>query len=101
MDSAELRQLKTQILDRMMELQSLLGRDGDNNSVEDQKNNLSGAEVDQQIIQQLKQELVALEKSLERLATDDAGICDSCGCEIPYARLQAVPVTVLCVNCAD
>lgn len=101
MDSGELRQLKKQILDRMMELQALLNGDAASHPAEKQKDNPSATEVDQQIIQQLKRELVALDKSLERLNTDDAGICERCGCEIPFARLQAVPVTALCVNCAD
>lgn len=101
MDSGELRQLKKQILDRIMELQALLSSDDSSHPVEQKQENLSEAEVNQKITQQLKQELAALDKSLERLNADDAGICDRCGCEIPYARLQAVPVTALCVNCAD
>jgi len=65
------------------------------------KNNLSAVEVDQQITLQFKRELAALDKSLERLNSDEAGICDFCGSEISHARLRAVPVATLCVNCAD
>ena len=99
MTNGELEQLKTHISDRIKELQTALA--ADENPIEKQPDNLSGAEVDQQIIRQLKQEQAALNKSLERLDSEDAGICDECGSDIPYARLYAVPVTKLCITCAD
>lgn len=48
----------------------------------------------------------ALLADLRRRATAQAGIqpplereCDSCGCDIPAARLKLRPTTRLCVDC--
>jgi DnaK suppressor protein len=41
----------------------------------------------------------AADHALHRLAAGTYGLCDSCGCRIPLARLRAVPETPLCVSC--
>ena len=38
-------------------------------------------------------------KALHRLEAGTFGICQSCGCEIPRARLVAIPFTPYCVSC--
>jgi DnaK suppressor protein len=47
------------------------------------------------------QTLAEVESSLRRMASGEYGICTSCEIEIPVARLEALPWTRLCVNCAD
>ncbi len=37
--------------------------------------------------------------ALERLHEPDFGMCEACGAEIPYARLQARPTERLCARC--
>lgn len=46
-------------------------------------------------------ELARLRDNLKWLESDDAGYCQQCDCEIPIARLQAMPTTRLCINCAE
>lgn len=41
-----------------------------------------------------------IEEALERIAAGSYGICDVCGSAIPVARLEALPRTKLCVDCA-
>ncbi len=39
--------------------------------------------------------------ALQRLDQGDYGICESCGVAIPIARLEVLPYTTLCVECAQ
>ena len=40
-----------------------------------------------------------IKKALTRIDNDSFGICESCGEEISLNRLQARPVTTLCIQC--
>jgi DnaK suppressor protein len=44
--------------------------------------------------------LAQVEEALGRLRAGAYGICEGCGKPIPVARLDAVPYTKLCVDCA-
>lgn len=44
-------------------------------------------------------ELRAVEAAEVRLHTPDYGVCDDCGAEIPYARLDVQPTATRCVAC--
>jgi RNA polymerase-binding protein DksA len=41
------------------------------------------------------------ENALERLEEGEYGICESCGIAIPVTRLEVLPYTTLCVECAQ
>lgn len=45
--------------------------------------------------------LVEVDRALGRLARDPAsfGVCRSCGTEISFERLEALPATDLCIEC--
>ncbi len=43
--------------------------------------------------------LVKIDEALERIETGEFGICESCGSEIGHRRLEARPVTTLCIDC--
>lgn len=43
-------------------------------------------------------ELREAEAALERIATGGYGLCEDCGIDIPYARLQAYPAARRCVE---
>ncbi len=47
------------------------------------------------------EELLQIDRALQRLKNGDYGICDSCGNEINQERLKAVPYAVQCINCAN
>ena len=41
-----------------------------------------------------------IEAAIERIDDGSYGLCETCGVEIPNARLEAIPYTALCVHCA-
>jgi len=41
------------------------------------------------------------ENALNRLDKGEYGICESCGTAIPVARLEVLPYTTVCVECAQ
>lgn len=63
----------------------------------------AAAETDQNFALRLKEReqrlLKKIEEALERIAIGTFGICESCGEEIGLKRLQARPVTTLCIEC--
>jgi DnaK suppressor protein len=48
----------------------------------------------------LETTLARTERALAKLGEQTYGICDGCGAEIPPARLEALPDSVLCLACA-
>jgi len=40
-------------------------------------------------------------EALERIETDDFGVCDECGADIGSKRLEVYPTTTLCINCKE
>lgn len=44
-------------------------------------------------------ELRAIERALARIRAGDYGLCATCGAELPFARLDAVPEAERCVEC--
>src|SRR3989337_399529 len=61
------------------------------------------AETDQNFMLRLKEReqklLKKIDETLERIENGTFGICESCGKEIGFKRLQARPVTTLCIAC--
>ncbi|MDH4118729.1 MAG: TraR/DksA family transcriptional regulator [Acidimicrobiia bacterium] len=47
----------------------------------------------------LKAQLDAVDAALARIEEGNYGVCASCGTEIPAARLEARPASILCVDC--
>jgi DnaK suppressor protein len=45
--------------------------------------------------------LAKIEKALERIDDGSFGICESCGEAINVKRLEARPVTTLCIRCKE
>jgi DnaK suppressor protein len=41
-----------------------------------------------------------VERALAKLAEGSYGVCDACGKPIPARRLEAIPESVVCVDCA-
>ena len=46
-------------------------------------------------------ELQQIKTALHRIENDEYGICQVCGEQIPYERLEAVPFTPYCKNCVE
>jgi DnaK suppressor protein len=48
----------------------------------------------------LETALARTDRALEKLDQGTYGVCDNCGGPIPERRLEAMPDTVLCLDCA-
>jgi DnaK suppressor protein len=63
----------------------------------------ASAETDRNFLLRLKgreQRLIKkIEETIERIDGGNYGICDACGEEIGIARLEARPVTTMCIDC--
>jgi len=53
------------------------------------------------LIQSLEAKLHAVDHAIAMAAKGMYGICEVCGVEIPVERLEIMPETTLCVNCAS
>lgn len=93
-------------------IEALLGLIADHHSLSDKKRNQSGdvsanldltinSSIDESILAEHKLELAKLEKNISWLKSNDAGLCDLCGSDIPLDRLKAVLTTRKCVACAS
>lgn len=64
---------------------------------------LASAEIDRSFLLRLRDRerklLKKIEKALEKIENGTYGICEICGAEIPIERLEARPVTDLCIEC--
>lgn len=49
---------------------------------------------------EVAEELRQIERALLRIESGEYAYCTSCGDDIPQARLEALPTTSLCVECA-
>ena len=48
-----------------------------------------------------KQIVQQIDNALLRIKSGDFGICQSCGEDIPQARLEVLPYAAYCVSCAE
>ena len=56
-------------------------------------------EISSQLAEVESRELGNIENALERMREGNYGLCETCDCAIPMARLQALPYATLCINC--
>ena len=65
----------------------------------------ASAEYNQSFIFRLRDRekyyLSKVDKALKKIEDGDFGICDGCGEEITLKRLEARPVTTLCIRCKE
>ncbi len=101
---ALLEQHKAQIEDRLHEVQEGQSRSehareliATRGSVERQHS--SDLEVDMAMSDMGAVELARINAALERMELGTYGICEECGCHIPYERLKLEPPTQHCVAC--
>lgn len=53
------------------------------------------------LIEDAKQVIAQINRSLHRIENDEYGICVKCGNEISEKRLDIVPYADLCIECAE
>jgi DnaK suppressor protein len=56
-------------------------------------------EVDAALTALDAQELARIDRALQALDEGDYGLCEACGCAIPFERLKIEPMTQHCVQC--
>jgi DnaK suppressor protein len=56
-------------------------------------------ELTSQLAEVEARELTNIENALQRMRDGEYGHCEACECEIPLARLQALPYATLCIQC--
>jgi len=59
----------------------------------------SGRSFELRIRDRERKLLSKIEEALERVAEGEFGVCEDCGEEIGLKRLEARPVTTLCIDC--
>lgn len=62
--------------------------------------NSQGA-IDNSLINQYQQELVEIQKSLDKICNGNFGICEMCGDEIDEKRLWVKPHAKFCIVCRE
>jgi DnaK suppressor protein len=83
-------------LSRAEHAHEVLTQDGD-----DAPQRSSDREVDLAMTDIETQELGAVQAALSRLKAGAYGVCIDCAGDIPFDRLQAAPVALRCVACAQ
>ncbi len=53
------------------------------------------------LIRRERAELALVSTALTRMEQGSYGLCEACGQEVPYARLQAIPYTRYCIACKE
>ncbi len=53
------------------------------------------------LIRRERAELALVSSALTRMEQGSYGVCEACGQEVPYARLQAIPYTRYCIACKE
>ncbi len=56
-------------------------------------------EVDGALTAMDADELARIDRAMEAMEAGDYGLCDECGCDIPFERLKIEPMTQHCVAC--
>ena len=56
-------------------------------------------EISSQLAEVESRELARIETALVRIRDGQYGICEGCGCNIPMARLSALPYATSCIKC--
>lgn len=58
-------------------------------------------EVIDSLDERTREQMISIKQALRRLDSGEWSTCSDCGSDIQVARLEALPTTTLCVNCAE
>lgn len=94
------------LVERSKELQKKLSRINESqrkshSSNEDQAIERENDEVVDSLGESIREELRLIDNAIGRIQDGSYGVCTECGENIPDARLDALPYTELCVDCAS
>jgi RNA polymerase-binding transcription factor len=97
---ANLERQRTDLLARLEQLRQDLRRPN-NPDFAEQATERENDEVLDALDGASRAELAAIGRALARIESGDYGTCAGCGEAIPIKRLEVLPFSVYCVNCAD
>ncbi|WP_438952101.1 TraR/DksA family transcriptional regulator [Porticoccus sp.] len=90
---------RTELADRLSSLKADITQSHSRDWAE-QAQERENDEVVEALGNEAKQELSLVNRAIERIESGTYNLCSQCGGEIALQRLQAVPYTNLCINCA-
>jgi DnaK suppressor protein len=67
----------------------------------DTATNIYDKELHYDLTEKNKKQLMDIEEALERIDKGNYGACDSCGTEISFERLKALPFAKTCMKCLN
>ncbi len=106
---AQLKELKDLLLQRREELQAEMEQNLSNLAPAERTSSVSQdesarlknltREVDSVLTHLDAADLTRIDRALEAMDEGSYGLCDECGCQIPFERLKIEPMTQHCVAC--
>jgi RNA polymerase-binding protein DksA len=95
----QLHTRQTELVDRLSSLKADITQAHSRDWAE-QAQERENDEVVEALGNEARQELSLVNRALERIESGTYNLCSQCGGEISLQRLQAVPYTNLCIDCA-
>lgn len=107
MEKETLEKFKNQLIQKRDDIMNEAGRTlsdmtDNNDNIPDPNDRAtieSGRSFELRIRDRERKLLSKIEEALERVEEGEFGICEDCGEEIGIKRLEARPVTTLCIDC--
>jgi len=96
----QLQKLQAEMKKRLESLNKDLSRAYSSDS-EEQALERENDEVTEDLRDETEQELMQINEALSRIEKGKYGICESCGNTINPKRLEIMPYSTLCINCAE
>jgi len=93
--------LKHQVTQRIKAIDKDIRHEGMSADWTEQAVERENDEVLESLGNNAKQELAMVNTALKRIESGDYFYCQTCGEEIPPARLEVLPFNSLCIDCAD
>ncbi len=96
-----LLEMKRQVSERISEIDRDIRHEGMTADWSEQASERENDEVLESLGISSEQELSMIKYALKRIEDGNYFYCDECGEEIPRARLELLPFTAHCVDCAE
>jgi len=92
---------RNEILGRIHRLEAGLHELGERETeIEEEAQKSSISDLYERLDEAGKNEIRNIDRALAGISSGDYGICESCGDDIHFKRLEAIPWALLCVDCA-
>ena len=93
--------LKNELMQRVNAIDKDIKHEGMSSNWTEQATERENDEVLESLGKTSEEELMMVKHALKRIDSDDYFFCSLCGEEIHSSRLELLPFTIHCVNCAE